>query len=391
MGKTPEERAERRQKRLSFMLNVTPETDIRYRGFLSYRTLRIIAWACLILSQIGLVVPALSTADPSLGVAFVPPERVYIVLKGLATSFFMMATFSVMISHLRRYRTLFILYGGMSAASIVLFFLLHDRYLIGFLTSKGMDPAQGAELAERFLKTAASDEFFTFNLFIDLFLCTLFTFFMFYRPKKLFTDGRRNVFRSFAFLPVLYEAASLTLKMLASTGRISLPVYVIPFLTTKPPLTFVAFACLVLFIKRREKVFLQNGKTPSDYRIYLKTNLNSLQFSLFASILFAVVAVLDLLLLALLPLLFKGCFTAAADPVRASLEAVSSWGFGYCGSLLILAPLMMLFSYSRTHKSNLPDLLIPVSGIAGLSIVYLESAYQIAVYGLTFFKGLFIS
>ena len=45
--------------------------------------------------------------------------------------------------------------------------------------------------------------------------------------------------------------------------------------------------------------------------------------------------------------------------------------------LLLLSPLMLLFSYTRTHRNKRPDTLIPLAGIALIVLVYIEGGYQL--------------
>ena len=52
-------------------------------------------------------------------------------------------------------------------------------------------------------------------------------------------------------------------------------------------------------------------------------------------------------------------------------------GFGGSISLIFLAPLVLLFSYTRRPKNPMLDLLIPVAGIALILFVYLEGIHQL--------------
>ena len=51
-------------------------------------------------------------------------------------------------------------------------------------------------------------------------------------------------------------------------------------------------------------------------------------------------------------------------------------GIGGAGILLPIAPVVLLFSYTRTHKNQLIDYLIPVIGVLLSIFVYLEGVYQ---------------
>ena len=51
-------------------------------------------------------------------------------------------------------------------------------------------------------------------------------------------------------------------------------------------------------------------------------------------------------------------------------------GFGRSATLLLISPLMLLFSYTRTHKNRLLDSFIPIISIVIIVLVYLEGFFQ---------------
>ena len=57
-------RKRRKAKKRMRILNLTEDKDIHYRGFLSYRALRVIAWVFFILSQVGLLLSLGAKVDP---------------------------------------------------------------------------------------------------------------------------------------------------------------------------------------------------------------------------------------------------------------------------------------------------------------------------------------
>ena len=68
-----------------------------------------------------------------------------------------------------------------------------------------------AVLNQALLEDVTYQGYYAFNIFLDMFLCTLLLFFADYRPKRFFKGKLLYLFRSFAILPVLYDAASVTL------------------------------------------------------------------------------------------------------------------------------------------------------------------------------------
>ena len=58
------------------------------------------------------------------------------------------------------------------------------------------------------------------------------------------------------------------------------------------------------------------------------------------------------------------------------LSHLNALGLGESVLLLLLSPLMLLFSYTRTHKNKTLDTFIPFAGIALIVLVYIEGGYQ---------------
>ena len=54
-------------------------------------------------------------------------------------------------------------------------------------------------------------------------------------------------------------------------------------------------------------------------------------------------------------------------------------GFGQSTTLLIVAPLVLLFSYTRTHKNPKIDTFIPIVAVGLIIFLYIEGIYQIIV------------
>ena len=59
---------------------------------------------------------------------------------------------------------------------------------------------------------------------------------------------------------------------------------------------------------------------------------------------------------------------------------MNSLGIGQSLGLLLLSPVMLLFSYTRRHKHRLLDSFIPIVGIALIVMVYIEGFYQFIAY-----------
>lgn len=367
---------------LKRMDEVTIENDIRYRGPLSYRHLRILAWLFLVGSQ-GYI---LYTRE-QIFIGNTEPQNGSLILSSLSyfvMPLFLIAVYAIMLDGRERYKQMFMIYIPAAIGLAALFYLIVDRYIVGVINSvNGNNTQKSKELVYSVLdnKTYGTGHF-EFNIFIDMVLCVAFLYFINHTPKKVFTGRKIIIFRLFALIPILYEVASNTLKICASIGVIKLPIEVFPFLTTKPPMMFLMFIVLVYVMKKRERIYLRRGKTHHDYNEFLKTNTNSFQFSLILVLLFIIFALLDHILLNILQSIFT-----SGIPDDGSIESIteqlkwynniSSWGFGELHIMLWLSPFMLLFSYTRKHRHVIVDMAIPLVGIVLFIIVELEYIYHI--------------
>ncbi len=223
--------------------------------------------------------------------------------------------------------------------------------------------------------------FFAFNIFIDLLLCTLFMYFMNARPKRVFTGKKILIFRAFAILPVAYEVVSLLLKGLSAAGQVRIPSWGFPLLSVKPPMTFIVFMMLAIYIKTREWRYCRHGKTHEEYQEFLKTNRNAWNFSVFTAVILFVAGVIDLIIFIVMVLNQGG----SAEGVNALVESETaikntvaySVGFGKSLILMIFAPIVLLFNYTKIPKNKTVGMLIPVAGIALIALIVVQGAYQL--------------
>lgn len=362
-----EETQEKKKRRK--LHEISLEQDIKYRGPLSYRYLKIAGWVCIAASQIFVLISFFNNIRPGSVVLPIAVTWILVLVSSLPVPLFLLANFSLILDSDKGYKRL-LLANGLAAGGIaVVFILLYLRYGIGIA---------GLLLGDKSAAISALDQIFSsltasgkaFNVFLDFFLCTLFMFFLNYRPLHFFTGKKILLFRAFALFPVFYEIASLVIKFLAARKLFILPVILFPFLTVKAPLLFIVFVVLAFFIKNRERRFCRNGRTHQEYTVFLKTNRNSWHFSVFTAIVFLIAGLIDLIL-------FFVLLSIQANGSGQGGEIINSLGFG-SGSigLILLAPFVLLFSYTRRHKSILPDIVIPIAGMVLVVLVYLEGIFQ---------------
>ena len=319
----------------------TAEKDIRYRGPLNYQHFQILGWLCIVASQALLIL--------NMGEKLGRLPAAYAGLEGPLT------------------------YISWLSLPFLPFFL--NRYVIGTIDMFNDGTITSLEALSRIMEKAEPTGVLSFNIFVDLFLCTLVMFFLNYKPTRIFKGKSRFIFRSFALLPVAYEAGCIVLKVLASRKEITVSPFFYPLFTVKPTMTFVLFIVLALYIKTRELRFRRHGKTHEEYKAFLNTNKNSWDFSRFLAIALVVIALVDMAILLLV---------TARETVGMTEETFMNdyyptaviMGFGNSFVLIFLAPLVLLFSYTRKPKNAMIGMLVPVSSFALIMLLYLEAGHQ---------------
>ena len=369
-------KARRRHRKKQKILDRSAENDIRYRGPLSYRHFRTLAWICLALSQVVFLMRLDQKIEPEYGAVYETPILILSVISSLALPLLLVANFAVILDGREGYVRQTLRYGILAAAAGGGCCLIISRYLLGSLGILIQDPDEASQYLDMLLSLFRPQGYWAFNIFIDLFLCSLFMCLINCRPTRVFTGKRVLILRFLAVIPAAYEIACIVLKIMAGTGRLRLPVMVWPFLTTKPPLTFLVFIFLAFYVKRRERLFRRHDRSHEDFMQHMQTNYNSLRFSLFAARTFFFTALLDLFAVFVLPVLilvFSGQDTAGYASLT---NGMINCGFGGSIELLPMIPFMLLFSYTRTYKGRLYDTLLPVFGIGLIFCVWIEGSYQ---------------
>ena len=340
---------------------VSLNEDIRYRGPLSYQHFQMLGWLCIVLSVVLSMVRLAGHVDPGLKDSTAGLRNVLEYISSLSLPFLLIANFSKILNNAEGFRKQLIRNGAVALAIFA--------FSAGFFS----------RLTEQF-RAANQNGFIAFNLFIDLFLCTLFMYFLNARPKRVLTGKKVLILRVLALLPVAWEAASWIIKWKSAQGDIVLPFWVFPLLTVKPPVTFAVFMLLALYMKTREVRFRRHGRSHEEYLAFLQTNRNSLHFSVYLAVVLVLAALVDLVILLILMGQQAGSLPTLVSDMETRFKelsrAAAAVGFGESVSLLFVAPVMLLYSYTRVPKNKLISTLIPVAGIALIILVIFEGAYQ---------------
>ena len=107
----PVEKKRRKRRKID---EYTLENDIKYRGPLSYLHLRMLAWAFLIIAQIGVLLSLGARFDANLGGKLGMLPDVLKMASDIMMPLFLMATFATILNGSKTFKSMLILYGGIS-------------------------------------------------------------------------------------------------------------------------------------------------------------------------------------------------------------------------------------------------------------------------------------
>lgn len=356
----------------------TKENDIRYQGPLSYRYLRILGWLFMAVAQLGIVFGLASALDIQGVMNFERASSIVSFFAAMPLAFFMLANFGIILRNRHNFKYLFVFYGGVMLALYVVANLVVIHYVYGSIRT--LDPTVSfnnvALDAGTFLAGIGTSGYI-FNLFVDLFLCVMIVFFFFYNPRHKFFEGKKIIiFRLLVLIPIAYEILSIVIKQAALLEQIRIPSYFFFLLTSKPPLTFAAFFIVTLILKIREMKFLREYNHDEALLMeHNNTNAHSFRTSITISIVFTIIAVIDLLALIVYVVITFIRLGVDDNNLFIAMSMGSQIGFGESASLFFISPLVLLYSYTRTHKNKKFDSFLPFFGIAFMLFTIIEGCF----------------
>ena len=353
----------------------TAEKDIRYRGPLNYQHFQLLGWLCIVFSQVGLIL-SIGERLGQLPESFAGLTEPVTFLSFLSLPFLLIANFAQIMNGQKSYRFLLLKNFGAAAAIFAFYVFVLHRYLLGTIDILNDGTVPSMDVLLKIMEDVAPDGVLCFNIFIDLFLCTLVMFFLNYKPKRIFTGKCRFIFRTFALLPIAYEVGSIVLKVLAYRKQVTVSPFLYPLFTVKPPMTFVLFIVLAVYIKTRELRFRRRGKTHEEYKAFLNTKKNSWDFSLFLSIALIVISITDIIVYFLTSIIEVNVLNLPKEAASSYHPIALVMGFGDSIPLFFLAPLVLLFSYTREPRNKMMSTLIPVASFAMILMLYVEAIHQ---------------
>ena len=368
------------KKKRTKMYEHTAENDMRYRGPLGPLSFQVLGWICIILSLVVTLIALGSKFDPSVGKMFGGLANVLGVVSSCSLPFLLMASFAKILNAKNGYRGLLLSSGGAAVGIVAATFLFGGRYFIGTLEQLVVQKDEVLPMLDAFFRTFVPSGYIAYNLFIDLFMCTLTMYFLNVRPKRVFTGKKVLILRFCVIIPIAYEAVSLWLKILSVQGKIELPLWSCSLLTVKPPMMVLLFFVMAFVVKIRERRFCSHGRTYEEYQEFMQSNRNSFGLSVRLCVMMIVFAMIDLIIMIILSYFqaeAMGAFTDAGEiaeeAVYQAAEKAFAVGFGQSWPMILVAPLMLLFSYNREPKNKMLGTLLPVAAIAIMILITFEA------------------
>ena len=365
------------------------DKDSRYRGPLSYRHFRIIAWIALTITGIFTILGLVSTIAVKLQIS--TPEdaavienvaEIFSFASSLPLPLFLIANFAVILQGKNNYRKLLITYGGIFLAIYIGFLIVYYHYIV-MLVMKflGVGFAEARDYSVLILTMLGSESGLVVNVFVDLFCCVLIMYFINYNPKKFFQGKLIIIFRLLAIVPILFEFLSaLLMGLLSMSGRIegfyfSVPPEILPMIGKKPVGMIIAFVIMCIYIKMREKKYLKKGGTVEGYELYERTNRNSFKFSRVMALTFLIVAIVDLIVFIVGLASIYAANNLDEEYLELAMNVLSGFTVGKSVCLILVIPFILLFDYTKQHKNPGLDKFVPIGGIVLLIFAIFETAF----------------
>ena len=368
-----------RQKKEKFFSCLTK--DIKYHGPLSYRTIRIIGWlffalgTSYIVFQFGAkLYPASSKVFDNLGVA----AR---LINFLGLPCFLVANLGLIFEHKTDYKKMVIKYAILMVGLYIIINAIIFHYVAySIMKINAISYGEALRKVDGFFDSLDMS-MSSFNVFVDLFLFTLMYFFLMYKPVKHFKGNKIYIFRSFIIFPILYELGCIIVKYQAAVGNMYLPFYFATLMTSKTPIIFLAFLTVLFLFKWRQIKYYKYGGLKKDYERFIKTNKSSFVFSLTICLTFVAFVLIDFLVTTFITV-YK-CIDLNMFDINAIAYGTSvarTLGFGLSFPFLIVAPMFLLFSYTRQYKNKVIDILIPIGGVALTVFILIEGFYEVLIH-----------
>ncbi len=369
-----------KKKRVKFH-EFTAENDIKYKAPLNYQHFQILGWACIVAAvAAGVISLGGKVAGEGVIRQYGKIGSVLSFISQFSLPLLLMASFARLLNNTDNCRKLLMINGGAALGIFVVTIFIGSRYFIGILQKILVPTDQVVPMVTEIIRAFVPGGFLAFNMFVDLFLCTLMMYFLNARPKRVFVGKKVLILRFMVILPIAYEAVCFWLKLQAIKGQVTLPLWSFPLLTMKPPVMILLFIVMAFVVKIREYRYCKHGNTHEDYQAFMQTNRNSFHLSIRLCILMVIFAVVDLALLILLTYLnanSAGAVNAAGEMTQEASDTFVNLslavGIGKSWPIGLLAPFMLLFSYNKEPKKKIISMILPAIAIVLCIFIALEA------------------
>lgn len=330
----------------------------------SYRVLRIVGWVVMALGMIPLVKSTLPIGQPF---GFIAPElsHAFQIFSSISMPLFVVAALGLIVSKNKTFKEELIFYGvGMLGIAIAII-IGYERYIISLVNKLLGDGREVVEhmLLQRFPKLLQC------NVFVDLFLCALFSFFVEYEPKTRVFKKNKVIFRCLSVIPAAYSIFSFIISIFVRTGDLQIPVDFFPFLSTKHPLIIGVFFFVIVFLKCRSEHMRTIGKSEEEITRYENSNNRALTMSRLIGLGYAVIGIIDAIVLLILSITLY-------DIADFFMLLTNGYRIGEASGAIFCIPFILLYSYKRKPKNPSLDLVINLIGIGLVAFIFIEGTYE---------------
>ncbi len=361
----------KKKKNLEALLEYGNGRDIKYRGPLGIRGIKIVAWVFMAFLAVGISMGLYYYVNKS---KLIDNDTYNIIwsiagtLGELAVPCFMLSKFAIILKNGKGYVKNLLVYGGLAAAIVAGFYVLYFHFGLEIAKaiasfSEDANPMDGLNG----IFAIIMNKKIAFNVFIDMFLWFVFFTFFEYTPKIL--ENRKAgliAYRLCSLLPIIYVLITFVFKVLYSTGDVFVPPYLLILFPVTTPLVFVSLMVISLIMKNRKKKYIRIGGTTDNYDNYVKSNAGSFYFAKVTAIVFLVTGLVEFVFALILAII------TGSDATVITLS-----GIGNCFAYVLFAPLILLFSYTRDYKNDKIDVVIPLAGIGIVVFIIVEGIFRI--------------
>ena len=180
--------------------------DIKYKGVLSYRYLRILAWISIAVAQLIMLNNACYSLLNETVVDKGFADNFLSLISSLSVPLFIIATFATILNRSKSIKSVLLTYGAAYIGMAIIIIFLYYHYINSLLLTFEMDNDSLKSLGR------AIGSKLEINVFSDLLFLSLFYYFIMYNPKRYFQGKKIYIFRLLSLIPLLIALTSYLLK-----------------------------------------------------------------------------------------------------------------------------------------------------------------------------------